>query len=531
MIQRLLSAWPRSRRVQWWVAFAFFTLLATAWALAGPLFAGPDEPEHVRRAASVAHGELIGPTRRGEPDHVRVVEIPGPFARAQACFVFKPDTTAACEINIDRGEKGPVQYLHATGRYPPTPFAAVGLPSIVWPSRFGVYVMRLLGAALCGALFASALLSLRETRVPWLAVSGFAFALTPMVIFVSSVVNPSNLEIAGGLGFWASGLALVSKARDGVVDDRLVARAGIAAAVLVLARPLGMLWLAIATVVLLLAGTWPSLIRLLRSRVVQVWAGVVGLCLLSELAWILFYDTLGSKVPPGESATGLSDFEILKETFASTNDSYRHMIGVFGWLDTPSPPVTYISWAAALGVLVALALVLTTRRMAALIAGLAASIVVVPAVLEFIEAQRFGFGWQGRYTLPLAVGLPILCGFALSRQSPRILQRGRVALVLGAALTITFVVAHFAAFAVNLQRYTVGLSGGLLFWRHPQWSPPVSPLLLLVAYAVLLVALASWLWVGAVAGPSAGPADEDHDARVTDLPSNHIPGLEYTRSG
>lgn len=530
-MQKLLAIWPRSRRVQWWVSFALFTLLVTAWALANPLFAGPDEPEHVRRAASVAHGELIGPTRRGEPDHVRVVEIPGPFARAHACFVFQPDTTAACEVNIDGGAKGPVEYLHATGRYPPTPFAAVGLPSIVWPSRFGVYAMRLLGAALCGALFASALLSLRETKVPWLAISGFALALTPMVLFISSVVNPSNLEIAGGVGFWASGLALVGRAREGVVDARLVARAGIAAAFLVLARPLGMLWLAIAAVVLVLSATWPALRHLLQARVVQLWAGIVGLCLVFELAWILFYDTLGSKVPPGESAKGLSDFEVLKETFASTNDSYRQMIGVFGWLDTPSPPITHVSWTVALVVLVASALVLTGPRMAVLIAALAAAIVVVPAVLEFIEARRFGLGWQGRYTLPLAVGLPIFCGFALTRRPTRVLQRRRVALVLGAALAITLMVAHFAAFAVNLQRYTVGLSGGLLFWRHPQWSPPVSALLLLVAYGVLLAALAVWLGVGALTAPSREPPDEDQDAPIATVPGDQVPGLEYTRSG
>jgi hypothetical protein len=39
-------------------------------------------------------------------------------------------------------------------------------------------------------------------------------------------------------------------------------------------------------------------------------------------------------------------------------------------------------------------------------------------VLEFIEAKRFRFAWQGRYTLPLAVGLPIICGFALAPASP-----------------------------------------------------------------------------------------------------------------
>jgi hypothetical protein len=47
---------PRSRRVQWWVSFALFTLVVATWSLSEPLFAGPDEAEHVRRASSVVLG-------------------------------------------------------------------------------------------------------------------------------------------------------------------------------------------------------------------------------------------------------------------------------------------------------------------------------------------------------------------------------------------------------------------------------------------------------------------------------------------
>jgi hypothetical protein len=155
---------------------------------------------------------------------------------------------------------------------------------------------------------------------------------------------------------------------------------------------------------------------------------------------------------------------------------------------------------------------------------------VVPAVLEFIEARRFGFGWQGRYTLPFAVGLPIFCGYALSQQSRRIVQRGRFAIVLGAILAITFVVAQFGAFAQNLRRYTVGIGGGWEFWRGADWSPPIPSLFLLVAYAALLVALALWLWGAAVTGPSDTPANADH-ATLVAAPSDQVPGLEYTRSG
>jgi Predicted membrane protein (DUF2142) len=478
-------------------------MLVTAWTLANPLFSGVDEGAHAIRAASVARGELIGPTRPGVPDYIRFVEVPKPFVRAASvagCFAGNPDGTAACAPSIDGGGDDLERERLGNGRFPPTPYGVVGLPSLVWPSSVGVYLMRALGAALCGALLASALLSLRETRTPWLAASGLAFALTPMVIYVASIVNPSNLEIAGGVALWASGVVLIAKARAGIVDGRIVVRTGVAAGVLVLARPLGMVWLGVTAVVLLLTCTWPALRVLLRARVAQVWGGIVALCIAFELGWITVYDSLGSKEPPGPSADGLSSIQVLERTFGAAGQYYREMIGFFGWLDTPAPAITVVLWTAALGVLVALGIGLGRRRMAGAIAALLGLIIVVPAVLEFIEARKFGFGWQGRYTLPLAVGLPILSGFTLAVEPARILQRRRLAIVLG----IAFVVAQFAAFYQNLRRYTVGANGPLAFWRVADWSPPLPSLLLLIAYALVLVALAVWLWGGVAESPPTG---------------------------
>jgi hypothetical protein len=511
---RLLSVLrtrPPTRRVQWWVSFALFTLLVSAWAFSNPLMAGPDEPEHMMRAASVARGELIGPTERGHPDHVRFVKIPTRLGRARftaACYAFRPHIPAGCEVTLNAGPHGSHRTPISNGRFPPTPYGVLGLPSLVNDSNAGVYLMRLWGAVLCGALFASALSSLREARVPWLAVTGLAFALTPMVFFVASLVNPSNLEIAGGVALWASGVVLVSKARDGTVDGRLVVRTAIGASVLVLARPLGMLWLGVIAVVLLLLCTRSAFFRLLRSRAARIGAGVIALCIGFELAWITYYDSLGSKTPPGPSADGLSRFEVLRQTLGTTSRSYPEMVGNFGWVDTPAPGLTLVMWTAALGILVALAVSFARRRVALVIAGLLGMIILVPALLEYIEARKFGFGWQGRYTLPLAVGLPILCGFALAQEPVRRLERGRLPIVFGVA----FVVAQFLAFWQNLRRYAVGSDGALLFWFDADWSPPIPSLLLLVGYAVLLVALALWLWSSTDDSSSSA---ETVDAAVT----------------
>jgi predicted membrane protein DUF2142 len=514
-IADIFTARNHGRRAQWWISFVLFALLLTAWALANPYGGGPDEPAHAIRAISVARGELVGPTRPGYPDNVRFVETPERFMHgsiAAGCFGFKPENSAACAPDLDTWPDGLVRHPVTNGRWPPTPYGAVGLPLVTGiTSGAALYLMRFAGAAICAALFASALLSLRVARHQWLAASGLAFALTPMVFFVAGVVNPSNLEIAGGVGFWASAVVLAAQAGHGVVDSRVVARTGIGAGVLVLARPLGMIWLACAGLIVLLACNGRAIGLLLRSRAVQVWGAVVAACLLFEGVWILVYDTLGSRTPPGPSAQGLSNIQVLLRTIGFVPTSYREMVGVFGWIDTPAPSATLILWTSAIGVLVFLSLGLPRRRFAALVAATLALVILVPALLEAIEAKRFGFGWQGRYTLPLAVGLPIVAGSVLALERNPILPRRRLAWVFAGA----FVVGHFLAFAQNLRRYAVGMHGSLLFWRDAEWSPPVPSSLLLVSYAAVLVILAFWLWNEARDAETATNA-ETRDAETRD---------------
>jgi hypothetical protein len=74
-------------------------------------------------------------------------------------------------------------------------------------------------------------------------------------------------------------------------------------------------------------------------------------------------------------------------------------------------------------------------------------------------------------------------------------QRGRELaprrrLVLGVGIAL--VTAHVLAFAQNLRRYTVGYDGPIQYWKNPRWSPPLSPLLLTVAYTILIAVFIGW---------------------------------------
>jgi hypothetical protein len=92
--------------------------------------------------------------------------------------------------------------------------------------------------------------------------------------------------------------------------------------------------------------------------------------------------------------------------------------------------------------------------------------------------------------LPLAAGVPIIAAFALAAtERGRDLVNGRFVLVFG--LVVGF--GQFLAFAQDLRRYTVGVDGSLAYFQRPQWTPPLPPLLLTIAYAVAVIAFVAWL--------------------------------------
>ena len=124
------------------------------------------------------------------------------------------------------------------------------------------------------------------------------------------------------------------------------------------------------------------------------------------------------------------------------------MIGWFGWLDNPTATLVWIPWTAALAFLVFVALAWVRRRHAVVLLALLAGVVVVPVVVNATPYNADGAFWQGSYTLPLAVGVPILAAFTLAAtERGRDLVNSRFVLVVG--LVVGF--GQLLAFAQDLS--------------------------------------------------------------------------------
>lgn len=491
-----------------WVTFALFVAVGLCWTLATPLFASPDEPQHVLRAVSVVRGEILEPQAKHQLGGYTSVRAPASYVSGfeVGCFAFQPDIPATCAKYSSSGRS-----VHAAaeyGEYPPAYYLVVGLPSLVSSTLRTVYVMRGIAVLLVGWLLAMGAVSIARLRQRRIAAIGYAFAITPMALFLGAVVNPSGVEIAAAISLWASGTVLAVQSGE-QVDAKLVRRVGLAAAVLALCRQLGPLWVAVVAVVVVLVAGRQGVQNLVRDRAARIWGGVIAASVVAQVTWVAVAGGLNLANPGAASHDSTS--LVVRHSIGLSFSFFSQMIGNFGWLDTPAPLGVIVAWAFVLGVLIVLGLAWASRRRAAVLGGILAVAVVVPIVLEATAAHSVGYVWQGRYGLPLAAGVPIVAGILIARSPNAPALRGRLAGILAA----TFGIGQVLAFAQSLRRNSVGYNGPIFFFLHPVWKPPVPALLILVAFAVLIGALTWWLfWLPAPApsDPSATRDDSESAA-------------------
>jgi hypothetical protein len=503
----------RRDRRRWWTTFTLLGLFGLVWVALTPMIGQPDEAAHAQRAAAVASGQWTGPTERTDPRErtleirtVTRVTVPEAFAALDGLvpwFVFPPPRPAVEAPALPDGRE-PAEARTYVGTYPPLPYLLIGLPARVLPPREALYGMRLASVVLCAALYASALVAARRADPSGVTVVGTAAAMTPVALWLAAGIGSSGLEIAAAVLTWTAGLDLFGGERRDAVDRRAVARLALGAGILMLTRPLGPVFVVIALSAVL-AATWDrDRLRLLAGDAsVRVAAGALVAAAGVAVAWVLRKDPLASI--QGRPVFGLGLADALREALGLVPTRTGQMVGVIGWLDTPIPTPVTVAWVTVVLVLLALAIaVAPQRRPRVTLAILLVAVVGVPVVAEAARAAEYGFGWQGRYTLPMAAGVPIVSGWVIGTSAigPRLLTpRVRAVVVVG------FAAAQLVTVLTGMTRWSTGA-------RWPPsvpldglpWTPAVPGGLLLAAAIVVLVDLAAWLAALATFDPRAGAA-------------------------
>jgi hypothetical protein len=310
-------------------------------------------------------------------------------------------------------------------------------------------------------------------------------ALTPMVLFVMASVNPNAAELAGFFVIWC---CLARVASDDALPERLLRVASFTAAAVVLTRPISIVWLA-GTVVVALVATSPARRRQLLSWRLAAWAIVpTGVASVGSWLWLQYarFEVVDERVD--RSRTFIA---AMRESMAAWTELMRETVGVLGWLDTRMPSFVYVAWAVALVIVAVIHVRSATRRALVALAVLAGVWLALPLVINAFTYSRAGLTFQGRYALPVFVGvafLPMWNDGSIMRW-PRLQQRW----LIGAALGLV-VVAEVGGFWQTLRRFTVGADGKIILAGTLPWSPAVAPMLLIAANLAAMAAVAWSAW-------------------------------------
>ena len=498
-----------------WI-FLAVGLCIGAWSLATPLGAAPDEPEHLVQAAAVVRGQFDGPQVPVHYGPLSLGKIGTVHVPAWVTDITDPTgisldspicrTASSCQIGTPLGLSSTRTITSATqfSNYPPLYYLIVGGPTLLATGTGALYGVRLLGVLLDSLLIALGLyLLVRYHGRPVLI--GALIALTPSVLFFGSVVNSSGTEIAAGFATWCAGLCIVAAEE---VSRPLIVLTSSAFAVLILCRPTSWVTALVILLVLGVLGGWRRC-RQLVGRLRPLWTTLIlALAVVGSFLLIVGTPTLlGIKEHPSLSLEGS-----VRLTLRLMGGQLRQTIGVFGWLDVLAPTWVIALWVVAIVALVVYALAVSQRARRAL-PLLALAVFAYPFLFETSQLNTVGPYWQGRYWLPLAVGLPLVAAAVLPP-----LKRSWVV-----GVGILLAGAQLGAFVSTLNVYE----------GHPVrpgssalWAPPGGVALTIALFTlgeVLLVSLVWARWNEPTAGGGALPTEMPAGGR--DRPRPHARGL------
>ncbi|MBJ7609782.1 MAG: DUF2142 domain-containing protein [Candidatus Dormibacteraeota bacterium] len=508
----------------------WFLLFGVAWAMSDPVPAGPDEAMHMVHALAVGQGEITGtpgaspnqPTgipdiiafwnqttryfsvdARRAPDGVyscvaRSMDQPANCTDGPKCQRYYPPNPVACTDPVGLAPGNRILGTY-TGSYEPTLYLVPGL--VARAGTFDVGAMRLarLGEVLVATvLVVMAALLLWDRQRRGLSLLGLLVAVTPMAMYLNTVVNPNGGEIVLTLCFFAAVLRVL---REPAPASRWVWTAlGVSGSVLAVSRTLTWVWIVIALATAAALGG-RRVIQLVRHSGPRAWValGAVVVGIAADQVWWQVIVGL-----PRSSHSLWSAWSQIGTSILTLPEWFHEEIGLLGWVELPVYPVVEAVWWITVVGLLAAALVLGTRRqrivLSLLITGNIAFTVVIGAVLQ-VEA---GLPMQARYVIPFNVIVVLLAGDIVRANRARI---GRAASAVAVAVAATVTVGQALTLWQNSQRFAVGVDGRFFFPTRAVWVPPFGWAPWLLVAGIGCASLVTGMLVASSAGhrPAAGP--------------------------
>jgi hypothetical protein len=461
-------------------------LLCTAWVFATAPFQAPDEAAQYLRALTIANGHLLG-AKVAPAAADRGVVAGGGWRAEQRRWILhdqrsvlvsaalSPPNVACADGRAASGQTRCSEVTY-TGDYYPIgyllPAAGIAVSSTVSSAQW----LARIGSLLPALGFIVLALVLVGWRSGW-ATIGLLGAITPSVLFIASVLNPSGLEIAANLAFVAALLRLRRDAQQLPAWGWL--SLGVSGVVTVLAWQLGPAFAAIdlAVVIGLSApAEWSSLLATRRRALIGT-----GLALIAASVLFAAY---------GESSgvlhSDISFTPLLANIRAGAHQlvpTLREAVGSFGSLNSSLPPLMTALWWIGIVALLAGALTRASRRERIVLVLISGAAIAFPVLFYAWSQRRTGFGMQGRYVLPLLALLPILAGETLERHST---QTSQSPTRLPATIISAIALFQLAAWWINADHWANTSASGLIA-QHARWSPPLgwSPWLTLAILGAL----------------------------------------------
>jgi hypothetical protein len=393
------------------VTFTAVFLVQAAWMVAVPAFRGSDEFDHVYKAASVARGQWTA--RESAPDgRGGVVTIPRDIVTAASPVCRFYDYTGHDNCFPIRPVTGPdVEVATAASAYNPAYYLVTGILSRPFHGAGVDYAMRVLTALASALLMAwAAAITARWATTAWPFLT-MTVGFTPVLLYSTSIAAPNGLTFASAALVWS---ALIALGRPGLDQLGLAVPLTVASLVLVATHTTGALWLALIALVTLLLHPLRHWWSVLAARP-RTWA-LAALTVLAGTALCMAWIRYAATNSLGESAGG--DVEFPWSRLLEFHARWAlQAIGAFPVRNDPAPTLVYAIYAPVL-LIALIALFRFARPRERVAAGAALLVLVaVPTILTYLSYSSESVAWQGRYSLPIWLGITTIAGVVLDRRA------------------------------------------------------------------------------------------------------------------